>query len=82
MRIAITTLLLAATLSACGEDPCQEYVDYMCECHDGDDGLSCSDLQSQYESPSADLQDECVIALDEQEASDQESGVCDADTGA
>ncbi len=80
---SLSSLLLPALLLVACEDtggPCEEYVDYMCACHTDDDG--CGDLQTIYEDADADLQDECVIALDEQEDADLESGFeCGTDTG-
>jgi hypothetical protein len=59
----------------------------MCECHADDDGFDCAELQTTYESADADLQEQCVIDLADQEAEDDASGACavaenDTDTGA
>ena len=82
-RLLAALLPLAAlSLAACEDTggPCDDYVAYMCDCHEDDAG--CSELATIYDSPDADLQDECVIALDEQEAADDEAGfTCEGDTG-
>ena len=48
----------------------------MCECHAaaGDTGQSCEDYTATYSGADADLQDECVLALEAQQALDDESG--------
>lgn len=70
MRRSPLALLLAPLVLACEPDPCQYYVDYMCECHDGEDGVDCEELRRTYDNPSSRLQDECAIALEDQEDED------------
>lgn len=76
-------LLAAALLSlaaACEPDPCSDYVDYMCDCHDGEPGVDCQALENTYADAGPDLQDECVIALEDQQDEDAQNGVeCDSD---
>lgn len=77
MRIAAATalpaVLLSALLAACDDQgPCDEYVSYMCDCHP--DSADCEDLRITYEDASTDLEDECAIALDDQEEADAASG--------
>jgi hypothetical protein len=83
MRIAALCALLGAV--ACSSDPCQEYADYMCDCHPEED---CSDLQTIYGSDKADgdLQETCASDLDAQQQEDgaesyQTTGECASDTG-
>lgn len=54
-------------------DPCAEYVDYMCSCHD-DTGVDCDALAATYEQAGPAVQDECAVLLDEQEGEDQAAG--------
>ncbi len=58
------------------EEPCQDYVDYMCQCHaeEGDTGGTCDALTATYTGADAELQDECVLALEAQQQLDAESG--------
>ncbi len=58
------------------EEPCQDYIDYMCDCHAaaGDTGQSCEDYTATYSGADADLQDECVLALETQQTLDDASG--------
>lgn len=73
MRIAAWTPLLLVGLVACEDDPCGSYVDYMCECHP--ESQDCQDLHTIYDDAEADLQEECVLALDDQQAEDEASGL-------
>lgn len=80
---ALAPILL---LVACGDEtdqPCDDYVAYMCDCHG--DTEDCDQLSATYDGADQDLQDECAIALDDQQADDDSSGhACTdgADTGA
>jgi len=74
----VLAALLLASLTACEPNPCNDYVDYMCACHEGDTGVDCADLQNTYANADSALQDSCAIALDDQQATDDENGlVCD-----
>ena len=69
--------LLVLALGACSlEEPCQDYIDYMCRCHaeEGDTGQTCDDYTATYSGADADLQDECVLALEDQQSLDEEAG--------
>ncbi len=78
MTHMIWMLVLAAALGCDEGDPCDEYVDYICDCHPDED---CDSLQNTYAGADAELQDACVIALDEQLEADDESGLTCGDTG-
>lgn len=75
-------LAVAATLAmtvGCEPNPCDDYVDYMCDCHDGEAGVDCETLENTYANADAELQDECSIALEDQQDEDALNGVeCDA----
>ena len=67
--------LLVVLLAGCEPvSPCDDYVDYMCSCHDADTGASCEDLQDTYAGADPDVQDECSVLLGEQEDEDQANG--------
>jgi len=55
-------------------DPCEDYVTYMCDCHGGDADVDCATLEATYSGASSELQDECTLALEDQEIEDLESG--------
>ena len=79
--VACMTLLAA---SGCdGEDPCQDYVDYVCDC----EADSCSEVRNTYEGADAKLQDECENALQDLQQADKSAdeecaGLGGSDTGA
>jgi len=68
--------LLGALLAGCSqEEPCADYVDYICECHQDDPDFDCQELRTTYENADPSTQDECAIALDEQEDEDEAAGL-------
>jgi hypothetical protein len=69
MRKALIFATLSLGLAACGGDPCEEYVDYLCDCLDDE---TCDDTKTTYENADADLKDECSAALDEAETLSKE----------
>ena len=66
MRATVSIVLLSL-LAACGGNPCDEYVDYLCEC----DEENCDSFKTTYENADADIQDECSAQLDEAEEAAQ-----------
>ncbi|MFT5686642.1 MAG: hypothetical protein ACI8RZ_007598 [Myxococcota bacterium] len=65
-------ILVGLALAGCDDsDPCDEYVDYICDCHPDDD---CESLLNTYDESDAELQDECALALDEQQDDDDSVG--------
>ena len=74
MRIALIALLLGAVACTDDQNPCDEYVSYMCDCHPDNPDATCDDLKIQYQDPSTSLQDECAIALEDQQAEDADNG--------
>jgi hypothetical protein len=62
MRSTVSIVLLSL-LAACGGNPCDEYVDYLCEC----DEENCDSLKTTYENADSEVQDECSAQLDEAE---------------
>ena len=57
------------------EDSCDRYVEYMCDCHDGEEGYDCDELQRIYADADPSLQDQCVTDLDTQMDEDEANGV-------
>jgi hypothetical protein len=53
--------------------PCDDYVDYMCACHA--DEVDCDELTLTYVGADPDVQDECAVLLDEQQAADDRDGL-------
>ena len=81
MSISTLSGVLFLTVQACVEvDSCDEYVSYMCDCHGSDEDVDCATLESTYSGAGSELQDECSLALDDQEAQDFQDGyVCGGD---
>ena len=71
-------LMLAAVflVPACLYDPCDDYVDYICTCHDGDPDFDCDEFRTIYDEAPPDVQDQCLtelnIQMDEDEAANLE----------
>lgn len=57
------------------DDPCQEYVDYICTCHADDPDFDCEETRTVFSDADPNLQDQCAIELAEQEEIDQEEGL-------
>jgi hypothetical protein len=63
MRSSVLFVLMSLVV-ACGGNPCDEYVDLLCDCEDADE---CDADKLVYENADADLQDECSANLDQAE---------------
>ena len=78
MRIALLGSMVVL-LAGCLEDTCEEYIQYMCDCHPEQD---CENIRAQYQNADANTQDDCAIELDAQQEADDEAGLtCELDTG-
>lgn len=62
-------------LVACEDEPCNDYVDYMCSCHDGEEGFDCAELRATLSGAEPAVQDQCSLDLSEQQADDDSAGV-------
>lgn len=65
-------------MAACGaaaEDPCDRYVDYMCDCHADDTGFDCAELEATYARADPDVQNSCALELSSQKDEDQAAGL-------
>jgi hypothetical protein len=82
LTVFASVVAASATFAGCSdEDPCQDYIDYVCNCEDQE---ACDETTNTYSDADAKLQDECQIALEDQQAADEEAGTeCSgSDTGA
>jgi hypothetical protein len=72
------------TIGCTVENLCDDYVNYMCDCHDGGtdqygEAVDCSEYQTVYENADQDLQLECQDELDAQIDYDADQGTeCEA----
>jgi len=74
--------LTALSLACSDSNSCDDYVDYVCECHADDPAYDCAALQTTYEDADDALQDECSIILADLEDQDDADGTgCITDTG-
>ncbi|MFN7146422.1 MAG: hypothetical protein ACK4YP_21795 [Myxococcota bacterium] len=89
-RMLVSALLASVALApACFgtsfADPCQDYCDYICECHAGEEGYDCEQCRTEYTSSDPALQDECETSLVDLQGEDQANGTgCESpvdDTG-
>jgi hypothetical protein len=62
-------------------DPCQDYVDYVCDCHADDPTYDCAELQTTFENPDSEVQNQCQLDLAALRKADEENGVVCAGTG-
>ena len=63
------TLVTLVLLAACSKNPCDDYVDALCECSPD----TCETSTTTYENAGADLQDVCSEKLSEAESGDDEA---------
>ncbi len=68
---------LALWVGCDAPQPCDEYVDYMCDCHAEE--VDCETLRQTYADAAPAVQDQCAIDLSDQEQADVASGTCDPD---
>lgn len=67
-------LFLTSFLAACSEEDksCDDYVSYMCDCHQEE---NCDELTTLYSDPTTEEQNDCAVALDEQQVQDDDAGL-------
>ena len=63
------TLVTLVLLAACSKNPCDDYVDALCECNPD----NCEGVTTQYENADSDLQDVCSEKIADAEAGDDAS---------
>ena len=69
--------LLLPFVFACvvSSEPCDDYVDYMCDCHpedpDDPDGIDCQDLATEFSDTDPKLDEQCTASLDDQRDKDE-----------
>jgi hypothetical protein len=75
-------LLLTACFGVTYGDPCADYCDYVCECHDGEEAFDCDTCRTENAGDDAELQDQCETALADLQTTDEANGTgCSAATG-
>jgi hypothetical protein len=80
LRLAPIALFAAALLPGCfgSSGPCDDYCQYVCDCHEGEEGYDCDQCFSEYSGADPETQDECETSLDDLKAADDAAGhTCD-----
>ena len=72
--------VVVGALFACEDQPCNRYVDYICQCHADDPDFDCQELTNTLIGADPAVQDQCSIDLADQQAIDDQAGLaCDVD---
>ncbi|MDP2315528.1 MAG: hypothetical protein Q8P41_21700 [Pseudomonadota bacterium] len=67
-------LLLSACFGVSFGDPCADYCDYVCECHEGEASFDCDQCRTENSGTDAELQDACESSLTDLQADDEAAG--------
>jgi hypothetical protein len=77
MRTQLSIVLLALLAACSQKNPCDDYVDAICECSPD----TCEEVTTTYENADADLQDVCSETLTDAQAGNDASCESSDDTG-
>ena len=66
MRTQFSMIVLAGLIGCSEKNPCDEYVDAICECNEA----MCETITTSMENADADQKDQCAAALDAAKAGD------------
>ncbi|MES2642165.1 MAG: hypothetical protein V4850_21965 [Myxococcota bacterium] len=67
-------LLLSACFGVDFGDPCVDYCDYVCECHEGEAAYDCDQCRTENDGTDPELQDACESSLTQLQAEDDANG--------
>jgi hypothetical protein len=73
-RLVLATLGLGVLNACVTTNACDNYVDYLCECHADDPDYDCNELRIIYQDASGEDLSDCSVALDEQQDEDEATG--------
>ena len=68
-------LLLVPLSAACLYEPCDDYVEYLCTCHEDDPQYDCEALRTTYLDAEPAIQDQCAIDLADVQDEDDAAGL-------
>ena len=68
-------ILASLGVSGCFYEPCDDYVDYLCTCHEDDPQYDCASLEAMYLDADPELQDQCAVDLAAVQEDDDENGL-------
>jgi len=72
MALRVLALLL---LPGCFYEPCDDYVDYLCSCHEDDPQYDCDALRATYVDAEPAIQDQCAVDLAAVQDEDEDAGL-------
>lgn len=70
-----STALCLLALAGCFYEPCDDYVDYICTCHEDDPQYDCETLEATYLDAEPEIQDQCAIDLADVQDQDEDDGL-------
>ena len=59
--VALSGVLLSVACSDLSENPCEDYVDYVCECHADNPDLDCATLRAVHTNAEVEVYEDCRI---------------------
>lgn len=75
-------LLLTACFGVSFGDPCVDYCDYVCTCHEGEEAYDCDQCRTENDGSDPELQDACETSLADLQAEDESAGTgCSTNEG-
>jgi hypothetical protein len=75
MRFLIMSAVLCSALACDEMEPCEDYIDYMCACHEAEADFSCAELEQTLSEAEPDVQSQCAIDLVDQQDEDEVDGL-------
>ena len=73
--LTVLSLLVLGALTGCFYEPCDNYVDYICTCHEDDPQYDCETLEATYLDAEPEIQDQCAIDLADVQDQDEDEGL-------
>ena len=77
MRLGMLAMvgMVYAGLLGCEDQPCDRYVNYICDCHANDPGFDCGEISQALAEADPSAQDQCAIDLADLQDMDDANGV-------
>ena len=67
--------MLFAGMLGCEVQPCDRYVNYICDCHADDPDFDCNEISQSLANADPSAQDQCSIDLSDLQDEDQAAGI-------
>lgn len=75
MKRALMVATALVGMLGCDVQPCDRYVNYVCDCHADDPEYDCEALSASLSNAGQAVQDQCAIDLDDLQDADAEAGL-------